>query len=417
MDDPEYVVDHVATAIKDILLSQVSTPSRLPDLGLIVRFTASHPEYKIVNRLINLRNLCYGVVLTNSDGTNTYLPVRYSAYPIEGAPVLCGPRPEIVLPKSALDTTIIELNRFIGDKKNPEPYDQISPHAHTILDSEGHAVGFIHGHLSYFHDAVIPETTNGAVRFPYDSRLVDAAIIANRTQPARPASLANAARSRNRLYRLFLAEFAAVLRTDRNKELRRHLLSAIKDTKFESPKSVATLRRRLLELLQDYPEDLAAVREAVMRAYVHSPSDPSRAAAAAIESTAFRFDRQTMSRLRALKSHAAVVTAVRALMQDRVVAISSASTAPPNMYVSCTESSDITKEQCVNRQLAVPSDRLDDFYDILAADVQNPGKTGLLSAISAGVFDPLKFITSSRRALECPAGVDTEVEGLSTLPV
>jgi hypothetical protein len=40
----------------------------------------------------------------------------------------------------------------------------------------------------------------------------------------------------------------------------------------------------------------------------------------------------------------------------------------------------------------VPEDRLDAFYDILAADVQNPSKAGLLSAVSAGVFDPLDFV-------------------------
>jgi hypothetical protein len=46
----------------------------------------------------------------------------------------------------------------------------------------------------------------------------------------------------------------------------------------------------------------------------------------------------------------------------------------------------------VGGKLAVPQDQLGDFFDILASDVRNPSKTGLLSAVSAGVFDPLEFI-------------------------
>ncbi|NBP52265.1 MAG: hypothetical protein EBU70_14005 [Actinobacteria bacterium] len=206
---------------------------------------------------------------------------------------------------------------------------------------------------------------------------------------------------RNRLYRLFLAEFSAVLRRERNEALRGQLVAALEGTQYASAASVAQLRARLVELLGNYPDDLLTVRDAVARAYATAPRDPGRAALAAVAATSFSFDRQTMARLRSLGSHDAVVGALRALMAPRVLASEPHAEGPrasgklANMYVSCAEESavhDAAPGLCHGRRLVVPAERLGDFYDILAADVRNPGKTGLLAAVSAGVLDALDFI-------------------------
>lgn len=398
-DADELLVDRVAGAVRDALLSR-SGPrgagARLPDLALVSRYAcaAPRPAFAVASRYINMRGLCYGVLLRGAAG-DAYIPVRYSPSPVDGTPVVYGPRPAGALPRAALEAAVADVNAYVA--RAGEPYAPIAPAA-VILDAGGRAIGFTHvaggDALCFYHDpdGGEPPSALPAVCFPYDSRLVDEAIAeAWRGRSAAPerSPLAAAASGRNRLYRLFLAEFAAVLRADRNAPLRESLLTALKGARFESPKSVAALRRRLYELLKDYPEDLQAVREAVTRAYVAAPQDPGRAAAAAIEATTFSFDRRTVARLRAMASHGEVAAAVRELMAPRVVAVAGPARDPANVYVAC---SDGAAPHCEGRRLAVPADRLDDFYDILAADVRNPGKTGLLTAVSAGVFDPLDFI-------------------------
>ena len=215
-------------------------------------------------------------------------------------------------------------------------------------------------------------------------RLVDVAILG---RPAglpllagRAAELAAAASRRNRLYRLFLAEFSAALRGDRDEDLRRDLAAALGATRYDDPKSVAALRRRLVDLLRAHPEDLRAVRDAVARAY--AAPDPGAAAQAALAATAFGFDRRTLARLRALPGQGETAAALRALLAGRVAAGPPPAEPPANLYAAAPEGS----------RLVVPADRLADFYDILAADVRDPGKAGLLSAVAAGVFEPLDFI-------------------------
>jgi hypothetical protein len=59
---------------------------------------------------------------------------------------------------------------------------------------------------------------------------------------------------------------------------------------------------------------------------------------------------------------------------------------------------------CVGRRLAVPAGRLDDFYDILAADVRTPTTGASLAAAGAGVFEPLAFIRRPGERLRFSVG-------------
>jgi hypothetical protein len=182
----------------------------------------------------------------------------------------------------------------------------------------------------------------------------------------------------------------------------------VKATRFESPKAVAALRRRLAGLLAAHPDDLQVVREAVARAYVAEPRAPAAAILASLDATAFTFDRRTLARLRALGTHADTVAALRALLAPRVVAVDPAEGAaapePRNLYVACSEPGPHAGAQCRGGKLAVPADRLDDLFDILAADVRNPGKAGLLTAVSAGAFEPLSFIRRPGEHLSVSVG-------------
>jgi hypothetical protein len=295
-----------------------------------------------------------------------------------------------------------------------------------LLDAGGGRVGFAAGGppLFFYHEALPPEPAPPAggaapfVRVPYDPREVDAAIVAARAAPPAPllegppAALAAAARGRDRLYALLLAEFAAVLRRDRDAATRRELAAAIRGTHFGQARSVAALRRRLVEVLAPgggppppgAAGDLAAVRDAVARAFSANPLDPAPGALAAIEAASFAFDRRLLARLRALPSAAATAAELRRLLRDSVAEVGAgregAREGAPNAYVSCGEPTAAPRGQCEGARLALPADLADDFFALLAADVRDPGKASLLAAAAGGVFEPLEFVERPGERLE-----------------
>jgi hypothetical protein len=194
-----------------------------------------------------------------------------------------------------------------------------------------------------------------------------------------------------------------VLLSDKNTKLRTALETAIMSTKFDSASSMTALRTMLGSLLGPYPEDLLAIRDVIVRA-LEEGVEPKKLILQSISNSSFAFDRRTLAKLRSLVTHSEVVAVLQVLMGPRILAVpkpdtilaaeSKASPLPSqaqHIFVSCSEASSIPSGQCSGRRLVVPADRIDDFFDILAADVRNPGKSGLLSALSAGVFDPLDF--------------------------
>ena len=69
-----------------------------------------------------------------------------------------------------------------------------------------------------------------------------------------------------------------------------------------------------------------------------------------------------------------------------------------NMFVACAESTSLPQPQCHEHRLALPED-FADFFEVLAADIRNPGKAGLMGAISAGVVDAQEFIRRPEEVL------------------
>jgi hypothetical protein len=406
-DEPEAVGDRVAESIREALGAAAPGGAAL-DLAVVARYALSAaPAFAVEARLVDMRNRCYAVLLAPAPAGRAagrvYFPVRRSAYPVDGTPALYGARPAVPLPRELLLAAVEDFNGFLAQAGEACPPVKSTA---LLVDAGGRLAGFAAGPadsaLYFYHDPAGDPPAGPAIRLPYDPREVDGAILqAARAGPPAAGEAdprARAAGLKNKLYRLFLAEFSAALRGERNAKVRRDLAAAVGATRFESPKSVAALRRRLVEVLQRHPDDLRAVREAVTRAYALSPQDPAAAVVASLEATAFGFDFQTLARLRALGSHQETVAALRKTLAGRVVAAEGpAPAALENIYVACSEAGPTSKGQCVGRALAVPADRLDDFYDILAADVRNAGKAGLLAAVSAGVFEPLDF---TRRAGE-----------------
>lgn len=391
----DIIADDVAEFIRDALVAN-SAPIALLDLNLIIRYSCSG-KFKIKTRLINMHNLCYGVILQEISSTAVvYIPVQNSVYDsADGLPILFEPRPLMVLSSVLLAAAIADINLFIGNEK--EPLLPISKQF-IIINVDGLAIGFgstAVDPLYFFHDAT--EITDSdilipTIQFPYDCREIDLAI-SKRQISTVSNPLAISAAVRNRLYRLFIAEFSSILRAERNIQMRDKLINILAETVYDSAESLSNLRRKLISLLKQYPDDLQAVRDAISRSYIISPHNPSKSAIDAINASHFTFDLQTIIKLRAMQSHDEVTSAIKILMSDHVVESEMAPVKLTNIFVSCVEKTSVLMDSvCVNHKLAVPADRLNDFYQILAADVRNPGKTDIITAISSGVFNYLDFI-------------------------
>lgn len=390
LDSPDAIIDTITETVKHMIIHNTKSTTSL-DLDFINRWLLS-TKYTIKSRLINLHNLCYGILVTVSNEI-VYIPIIHSANIIDGTPIIFGPRPEVSLPLKALNIVISEINDFI--KTHNEVYDQIAVCA-VIVDSQNNAIGFTSGisnPLYFFHDAVINDTKGPIIKFHYDSREIDIEISRlSYISQLSYTQIESNANTRNKLYRLFLAEFSTILRAERNEKLRSQLFSILKNTKYDSAKSVSILRRRLTEILIDYPADLQVVRDAVSRAYIMEPQDPGNAAIMNIKSTSFNFDLQLMENLKLLKSHDEIVGRLKIIMGPKIMETSTDDNVISNMYVSCAEESTLPNPLCLDNRLLIPKNRINDFYDILAADIRNPSKTNILAAIAAGVLDPLTFI-------------------------
>jgi hypothetical protein len=368
------VADAVAERVAAALAVAAPAPASVAAAG-----------YSVAQRLVDLHDRCYGYILRDAAGDAVFAPVPRSAYPADGTLTVAGARPAVPLPRRALLAYLAATGR--GDAA-PE----------FSLRRAGLAVGFVLGGLYYHHD---PEPAEGAgapaIEMPYDSRLVDEAIVAARG--ARPvaatAELAARAQRRNQLYRLFVAEFAGVLQLDRNEKLRKELYAAVEKCRFDDAGSLAELRAWLSRALKDYPADLAVVRAIIQEAYSDRKiRDIGSATVASLRATRFGFDRATLRELRALPTHADVVRECRRVLADHVEVGDDSGVGPVNVYAACSEQKRLRDAadapQCRRGKLLVPADRIDDFYDILAADVRNPYRETAL--VAAGSFDPLNFV-------------------------
>lgn len=434
--EEEHVLrDGVANILKDMIEATSATRHSVTaispmDLSLVLRFVQGSQRWSVVTKLINDRDMCYGVLLEHDrPRSRAYIPVVYSSHYMDGHSAHYGPRPEESLPQATLHIAVREINQFIAEtqREKSQLYSEIVPAA--ILMHDGKAVGFVGEthpqRLYYYHDPAQPDLANGLFRapgapieLPYLPRVVDDAIYALRGAEASQAELvlavsASRALHRNYLYRLFVAEFAARLQEERNDELRATLGALIRGTRFGSAASLAEFRRKTAELLREHPGDLAAFRSLVSNTYHRSQGvDGSRlpfrkALLVALEATLFGFDRVTLRRLRELgeKEGKPAVERELAVLMTPLITVEEDSKTPPlaNLYVACSAASNVYRPQCSTATatatgteravLTIPEGKFGALVDVLAADVLNPMKATTLAVMASGVMDELDFIS------------------------
>ncbi len=437
-DYPETVQeDRVVETLYYMVVSQVAPEEGGPlgafNLDFVTELCAAE-GYRILYRLINLRDMCYGVVLAPAPGKPdlVYFPVPYSPHylPPPGTAetnphAIYGPRPAGSYPAQALAKVLAAANRRQAGLARGSRVALV-PTAHLETPG-GEIVGFLAAPLrgdsvtplpgsvgEYFHhdpvapggDAVgLPWATTPKALIPYAMADIDQAIYEAGGAPDRdPLSQRNAALARrgvyhHHLYRLFLAEFAALLQGERNETIRAELKSLFARTRFGSPRALADLRGALARHLRDYPDDADTIRGLVGALYSRLGPELHLALLEEFDATTFDFDHTTLHRLRALgdtDGRGAVEAELARLMRDQVDLDPGAAEQnddPINMYVACLLPSQVGRPQCTHGRLRVPLASYPEYISILTADILNPLKVSTLGTLTAGIIHGDRFMT------------------------
>lgn len=375
----------------------------------VTKFVSLFPQYSIISQLVNLSNKCYGFILNTPLG-HVYLPVNLSVEPINDKTQYKPRSVDENLPMEALKDIIDKLNSSVLVDKKIIPL--------RCIVSAGNKIGFIaksQSLLYFYHNSSgsqLIECDNdkklGPILFPYNPAEIDQAIAnMDDVNPEREIldNKAATARLRNRIYHLFVAEFASAIQEKRNTALRKKISEIILDTVYDSPDSVDMLRKRLGRLLANNPQDLQTIRKAISNGYQMS-NKPGELINKLISETIFEFDGHINKFAEipdSKKRSSEIIDELKKIMSNRVIADNKyeKSKTPVldknsdvNMFVSCSKAKDdsLSFMHCVDRRLAVPADRLESFYEILASDLCRKGGLNLILAGASGVFDPYEFI-------------------------
>lgn len=395
MQDMEEIHDNVGEIVRDVFLKVSTNHSvMLPDLNLLLKY-ALHPssKYKIKNRLINMRNYCFGLAMSPSLSADRmfYFPIIPSVYTIEGIDLLFGRRIDVLPSKQELTDLISDINNFIKES-NETSYIPISP-TMNIVNKNRYIIGFIARNgisqsIYYYHDEINEKDMN-AIIFPYSTYEIDGSIIDTikgiSSKNARVVKLTEEGEKKNNLYRLFCAEFLSHIKKYKNTEIRekiKQILQTYDKTVISSFKQVLIKLKDLVEI-----QDWELLRDILSSDSVYEQFDE----------TIFLFDRQILTTFRELKDPRLVIVELKKLMENSIT-IGTTSKASGNIYVSCSESSVIPKPQCIRNKLEIPPDLVDIFYDILAQDILNPYSQ--IEHMSSTAFNPLEFIKRSGEHIE-----------------
>lgn len=307
-------------------------------------------EASIETELVNRHGFTYGFMLRmKSDSSHVYVPVHLTMNsPFDGDNVV-GPRPNVPLPLRQLKK-VMKVLGIVPEK--------------SILHG-GKIIGFISEGLPFYHDVEksgaptfgkLPE-----VHLNLDPLAVDELICAS--SPKKDDGLLAIDK-----YRLFVAEFASLLREERNTKMRERVISA-KKFDFVSDEADRLELERALEASTRCKK--GSFEDWVARAQ-------------------FNFDRVTISHLEAM-SDGDRTKEVEKIMRGLLVvdnAHAGATVKGANMFRSCK--SDPTQKHC---PLELSADELKKYSSVLAAEVVNPLKKELIPLYASGVINELDFRT------------------------
>jgi hypothetical protein len=324
---------------------------------------------KVRAKLIDTRDLCYGVLLEES-GSLVYLPVRYSLHHkyFANAEVISGVRPAGSYPYEALMRFLDELNAFSAASKQGAGAKllAITPE-YYVQNVGGRYFGFKSGKLYYFFDPTdsVRAASAPPQLLPFDPREVDSHITCNRALLVDPKSVTRL-EYRNRLYRLLVSEFVNKLKKERNQAMRKQVEALIKKARLNSSADYQAFYDSV-DSLDISEDDRRDIKVAVSR------TKDSRKALDFVRNTIFDFDYTTLRTLERLDADAANAR-VEKLVAPMVVLVDDDQIPVPNIIVPCTNdrrNAPVNAAYCAGSKLKVAREYYAPFVRILTDNIKN----------------------------------------------
>jgi len=342
----------------------------VPSLEFMIEF-AKKVKLKIKTLYINLKNLCYAILIDN-----IFLPVLESVI-VSGYNISYDIYPVIVQTLEELHDMIDMINKY---KKN-----SITVHKY-LIDSNNFTIGFESTlRLRYYHKPSDIKVSN-TILVKYDPREVNREILSRKTI----MDISHKGLTRqyyNNLYKLFLAEFSSLIVTEKNINIRNNIKKAIMNITVFNSKEIDKLLQTLYQLLKEYPEDIKVFEEFFNIIYEYGLDFHD--IIKFIDHSSFEFDNQWLKQLQ--ESETDISDQVKAIMTP-YIEIGNIDNIPHyfNTYTSCIEQHD--QFFCKGSKIIIPEEKLKDLYDALILDIKNKSKKYIILTAKSGIFDYFNFI-------------------------
>lgn len=336
-------------------------------------------EYTIKYRLININNMCYGIVLEDGlSDSYVYMPVAYSS--------------NYLLPHQDYEHQAIAL---YGLRPKDKPYSMqklmefmeklrkyVDIHIRYSLKLRNEYIGFIAVYNSaqfyYYHDAATTSAGGDDLPVPYDPYDVDYAIlntnkyindISNVSRLNKCDELVDKEAQKGvykyNLYKLFVAEFAKIISRDRN--------TGIRDMISNNIDKMDEVRK----ILCHYPHDLKML--------VENLDDYT--------DIVFGFDQVTVLSLREIgrtDKHKMVEELKKILLPSMFLMtdkdIEECQPTISNIYTSCAD--DYDQPHCRDKKLIISNEKFSQYTEILADTLLNMTYNQLFPQLISGIINP-----------------------------
>ena len=387
-------------------------------------FKSPDSKWTPVNKLLDSRNLCYGLIITsNISKEYVYLPVNYTTtgkYFNDLVPLYSN-KPKYSYNYTTLYEFINDVNSYISNN-NTCKMRKIEPESY-VQNIDNKYVGFQVGRLYYLHDPIDTDILKLIQRDiasskikkmiynPFDideaiskfcqtsslyadSKKNNADVLIESTKLDTIAQLEYT----NRLYELFTSEFLYLILNQRNKIVRSKLHKLISNTDYDSSCEIHNLFESLDKLSELNYDDRIVIKKTI------TDTRDGIKVKVIIDNTVFSFDETLLLELQEL-SIDKTEEKVKKIMMDRIVFIDiteiNYNNRTGNIHIPCQASTDSSnlidsfQAHCKGKKLKMIRNLFDDYVKILSADIHNKSILGDTNFGPSSVFDPLEFIINS----------------------
>jgi len=347
-----------------------------------------------------MHNRCYGVIL-KYDSRRVYCPLNHSTYPDidisydvrdfvnkydDTLQIIKDFELKIIKPIIRIEdeTNTYQIGLIIEDENKNKLYIYHEPFTNNeilnvenikIISNNGDTTTSLSNVLSY---NLKPTEILPYENFPYDPREIDQLIIdytKNDIQIPEDLTI----NYNNKLYTLFLIEFANIINKNKNDALRRKIKEII--TSFDI-KNAAKIKEQIIALNLEY-NDLQIIKDIIKVCY----GDKSKALKI-IDETKFEFDNYIINNIKKMPK-AAQIQELTKLMNKVCEFVKSDNIEVFNIFVSCSKEPKQTF--CANGKLKITEKLFHAYCELLYVDINDHNKNILLLTTS-GILNPYEFI-------------------------